>query len=147
MKSKELLQIVFISIPVVVYAVSKLFIDNHAEETAGILNDIFAFFNYPFINWFIGIGVPGYTDLLAHGFSCECYLARLLAQVGVIFFMIELMWGYSIIRSKSKKFNWILISLLFGLFSHYCLINAYFMTFSIAVIICYAQTRTNQELE
>ncbi len=147
LRGKEILRIAVVSIPVLFYAIVKIFGKNHMEESGVILGDITAFFNYPPINWLTGIGIPTDIDLRAHGFECECYMARLLAQVGLIFFTIELLWGFSIIRTKSKKFNWILISLLFGLFSHYCVINAYFMTFSFAVVICYAQSLSKQELE
>ncbi len=145
--SKEIVKLFIISIPLLFYVISNLFEEGHAEESNLILGDFISFFNFPPFNWLTGVGIPKEADLVAHGFSCECYIARLLAQVGVIFFTIELFWGFSIIRSKSKKFNWILIALLFGLFSHYCVINAYFMTFSFAVIICYAQSLSKKELE
>ena len=144
---KEIGRIFIVLIPFLLYVVSKLFEDDHVEESGIILGDLLSFFNYPFFNWIIGIGIPDEADLVAHGFICECYFARLLAQVGLLSFFLETFWGFSLIRSKSKKFNWILIALLFGLFSHYCVINAYFMTFSLAVIICYAQSISKQELE
>lgn len=147
LRPKDIIIMGVISIPLLVYVVMKIFRESHSEETMYILNDIIAFFNFPVYNWFMGVGIPSDTDLFRHGFVCECYIARLLAQVGIIFFIFELIWGYKLIKSKSTKINWVIIGLLFGLFSHYCILNAYFMTFVLSVIVCYTRSVNKKELE
>lgn len=147
LRPKDIIIMGMISIPLLVYIVMKIFGESHSEETMYILNDIIAFFNFPAYNWLMGVGIPSDTDLFQHGFVCECYIARLLAQVGVIFFIVELIWGYRLINCKSAKFNWVIIGLLFGLFSHYCILNAYFMTFVLSVIVCYTRSVNKKELE
>lgn len=139
--ARELRLIIIAFIPLSYYIVSSLFEEGHAKESTTILNDFVAFFNYPAYNWFIGIGIPDNLDLLAHGYTTECYIARLLAQVGIPAFFLMAVLGWRIVKTHNKKYNWILIAFLFGIFSHYCVINAYFVSFVFATMICYSQQK------
>lgn len=83
--------------------------------------------------------VPPKKSLLIHGYICECFEARLLAQVGIVNFILLLWFLKSFYKTYDKRLNFMLLITLFFMCLHYCVINAYFISFCMIVIYCYAK--------
>ena len=93
-----------------------------------VLNDNLCFLNYDIPNILLGIG-----------YICECFEARLLAQVGIVNFILLLWFLKSFYKTYDKRLNFMLLITLFFMCLHYCVINAYFISFCMIVIYCYAK--------
>lgn len=104
-----------------------------------VLNDNLCFLNYDIPNILLGIGIPYQKSLLIHGYICECFEARLLAQVGIVNFILLLWFLKSFYKTYDKRLNFMLLITLFFMCLHYCVINAYFISFCMIVIYCYAK--------
>ena len=101
-----------------------------------VLNDNLCFLNYDIPNILLGIGIPYQKSLLIHGYICECFEARLLAQVGIVNFILLLWFLKSFYKTYDKRLNFMLLITLFFMCLHYCVINAYFISFCMIVIYC-----------
>lgn len=100
--------------------------------------DFFCIFNYPLIDSLLGHGIPSVPGLESHGFSVECYIARIVLQVGYLPFLLFVIPSIAVFRAKEWKINYIMIVLYFSMVSHYCVINCSFFQFMIPVFIgCY----------
>lgn len=104
-----------------------------------VLNDNLCFLNYDIPNILLGIGIPYQKSLLIHGYICECFEVRLLAQVGIVNFILLLWFLKSFYKTYDKRLNFMLLITLFFMCLHYCVINAYFISFCMIVIYCYAK--------
>lgn len=102
-----------------------------------VSNDIMGLFNYPISNVLFGVGIPDEADLKSHGFICESFLARIVAQCGIINTTILVLLSIYLFRVKDRKINLIILSLFFGLLIHYCCINSYFIAFILSIYICF----------
>lgn len=102
-----------------------------------VVVDTLALFNYSWYNVLFGVGIPDYNDLIAHGYTCECFYARILAQLGIINFALLVAVSIYIFKTKDRKINLLIFIFFFGLVSHYCIINVYFIAFALALIISY----------
>ena len=74
---------------------------------------ICVFLNYDIPNILLGIGIPYQKSLLIHGYICECFEARLLAQVGIVNFILLLWFLKSFYKTYDKRLNFMLLITLF----------------------------------
>lgn len=108
------------------------------DTNARVLDDIKGFFSYgPFAALF-GIGTPLWKDMMAHGFSGECYLVRIFCNWGIPFTIFLFYYLSKILFSKERKMNYILFVAFFGMLYHYCVINVYFIALAFSSAICLA---------
>lgn len=113
---------------------------NETQVGGDFSNDMKSIFNYPLFDALLGHGIPSVADLWRHGFVVECYLARVILQMGYLPFFIIVSISLYYYRAKTWKWNYMLLILIFSLVSHYCVINTPFYQFMIAIfIVAYKQ--------
>ena len=141
----DMLKVFILALPLIFYLVASLFDDSHHEEASGIITDFASFFNLPIYHWLIGVGIPNESYLNAHGYIIECFHARVLAQMGLPLYIVEIFWLWKLIRTNDKKSNCLIAIAFIGMGIHYCVINAYFIILAFSILICYAQNADNSK--
>lgn len=116
------------------------------DAIGAITNDTIAFFNLPWYNILFGLGVPYEKELITFGFLNESYYARVLAQFGLINTSIIVVLSFSLFDLKNSKLNFALIVLIYGMISHYCIINVYFFMLCLAALISYFKIQHSKSL-
>lgn len=104
-----------------------------------VKKDIASLFNYGIDGSLMGIGILDSKDLMAHGWSTECSLARIIAQSGYVGFSFILFAGCNFFNTRDRKLNWILLFTILFMHIHYCVTNAHFIILCISVIVFYAK--------
>lgn len=107
----------------------------NTQVSSDFSNDMSSIFNYPLFDALFGHGIPSVSDLWRHGFVVECYLARVILQMGYLPFIIIVGISLYYYRAKTWKLNYMMLVLVFMLVSHYCVINTPFFQFMIPVFI------------
>ena len=141
----SIITILFILIKGISFSFEDIIGGNTANSD--LVNDTICFFNYPFYNWFVGIGLPYFSDLKAHGYACEIFYTRLIAQLGLPLFMILILYMCNTYRTNNSKVNFILLVVFLSMMIHYCIINAYFIGFCMVIIICFIQRYNLNEIK
>lgn len=108
------------------------------DTNARVLDDIYGYFSYGPFALLFGIGTPVSKDMLAHGFSCECYLVRIFCNWGIPLTLLLFYFLSKKLLTKDCKINYILCVAFFGMVYHYCVINVYFIALAFSSAICLA---------
>lgn len=103
-----------------------------------IYNEAKAFFRLPISNILLGNGVPNMKEILILGGAGESFFMRILYNFGLplTVFLLGFMAKYYL--NHSRKSNYIIVLLFFGMVYHYCVINVYFIDLAFAACICLA---------
>jgi len=116
---------------------------NSSDGTALALNkEILAYSNISFSNVLFGLGFIESKQFEMLGFSGESFIFRILAQVGVINFILIIAFSLIVFKNKNIKVSLMLLCLFFFMTIHYAILNIYFYIFIISFILMYEKSKS-----
>ena len=128
--------IAIVSLYIIIHNVALSTIGN--DTNARVMDDVTGFLSYGVFNVLFGIGTPVNKDMLAHGFSCECYLVRIFCNWGGILTMLLFYYLARFFLPHDRKVAYVIVIAFFGMVYHYCVINVYFIALAFSSVICLA---------
>ena len=124
---------------VIIHNVALLDVGN--DTNSRVLDDVKGFFSYGFFKVLLGIGTPVEKDMLAHGFSGECYLVRIFCNWGLLLTLFLFFFLAKNFLPHDRKMAYLIVIAFLGMVYHYCALNVYFIALAYSSIICLALSR------
>jgi hypothetical protein len=119
--------------------------DDSKTSASAFSQDVNAFLKTDIFDLFFGLGFIGDEKMTSLGFAGEVFIIRLISQIGIINFLFCFLLSIKIFFVKLNKIICMVMVLGFYMILHYAVINIYFFTFVICLILHYQKYAVKYE--